>query len=151
MADGSEPIDPAEIIYRRIPPAWAGMPFPSPLAFTPRPEDVEGLSAYRAKYTKDIAEVAYNDRGTHYFIAVLHVRDLIAAGIEIVPSPDLAHGRPGHVHLPAIKYHNRKTPEATNLINLLTTKLSTIRGPFPSSPPARPQDTGQSSPLQILP
>ena len=140
MADGSEPIASEEILYRRVPPVWAGGPFPSPLAFTPRPEDVEGLSAYRAKYAKDIAEVAYNDRGTRYYVAVLQARELIAAGIQIVPSPDLKNGKPGHVHLPAINYHNRKTPEAINLINLLAIKLSKIQGPFPSAPaPHAPQ------------
>src|SRR5689334_11584937 len=117
MADGSEPINPEEVIYRRIPPTWAGDPFPSPLAFTPRPEDVEGLSAYRAKYTKSIAEIALNDRGAQYYVAILKARDLIDAGIEIVASPDLKNGKPGHVHFPAINYGNRKTPEATDLIN----------------------------------
>src|ERR1035437_2840998 len=93
MNDGSEPIDSDEIIYRRVPTIWAGVPFPSPQACTPRKEDVEGLSVYREKYTKTIAEVAYNDRGTQYYVAVLKAHDLIEAGIEIIPSPDLQFGQ----------------------------------------------------------
>ena len=132
MADGYEPIAADEILYRRVPEIWAGGPFPSPLAFTPRAEDAEGLSAYRAKYTKDIGEIAYNERGAQYHVAVLRVRDLLAAGIEIVPSPDLARGKPGHVHLPAINYGDRKRVEVLELINLLATKLCELRGPFPA-------------------
>jgi hypothetical protein len=134
MDDGSEPIDPTEILYRRIPAVWATSPFPSPLAFTPRPEDIEGLSVYRAKYVRSIDEIALNPRGAVYCVATLLAKNLMDAGIAIVPSPDRTSNKPGHAHLPAINYNQRKTPQAVNFINLLATKLCTIHGPFPATP-----------------
>ena len=97
---------------------------------------MEGLSVYRAKYTKTMGEVAYNERGASYYVAVLKARDLLEAGIDIVPSPDLKNAKPGHAHLPAINYANRKEPRVVNLINLLATELCETYGPFPGTSPA---------------
>jgi hypothetical protein len=141
MDEGSESIQPAEILYRRIPAVWATSPFPSPLAFTPRPEDIEGLSVYRAKYCRSIEEIALNPRGAVYCVASLLAKDLMDAGIAIIPSPDRTNNKPGHAHLPAINYHQRKAPEVVNFISLLATKLSTVHGPFPGTP----AETGPTS------
>jgi len=133
MVEGTEPIEDDEELYRRIPVSRYDPeidPCPSRRAFRPHEYDTNGLSVFRAKYKKP-QEVARNDRGKRYYVAVLRAGDLRACGIEVVPSPippdDL-----GHAELPGLRYDNRRETEGLQL--LLAEQLCVkVMGPFPQA------------------
>jgi hypothetical protein len=129
MADGREPIEDDEIIYRRIPtPAYydpSVSPFPSPMAFHPRCNDLTGLSVYRAKY-KTPEQVAATGRDRPFYIAELRAGDLRRHGIEVVPVP--LPDDPGHAELPGLTYAKRRFVQEHEV--LLARKLCRILGPF---------------------
>ena len=137
MLDGTEPIADGEELYRRIPISnnWydpATDSRPSPKAFRPHRADETGLSVFRAKYnTPD--QVAENERGSRYYIAVLRAGDLRANGLEVVPKavpPDC----PGHAEILSLTYENRRTAEAEGQQLLLAERLCVrIEGPFPEA------------------
>lgn len=132
-ADGTEPVEDEERLYRRVPihPQYfdhAVDAHPTPFAFRPRQEDSTGLSVYRAKY-KSMNEVAANSRGKRYFIAVMVVGALRARGIEVEPRP--LPQDPGHAEIPGLRYDNRSTQQAEEWQVALATALSTVEGPFP--------------------
>jgi hypothetical protein len=136
MLDGTEPIADDEELYRRIPVStnWydpdTDAP-PSPRAFRPHEDrDGTGLSLYRGKFCTP-REVAQNDRGKQYYIAVLRAGDLRAHGIEITPAP-IPPDKLGHAELPGLRADNRRDTEETQM--LLAERLSVrIEGPFPAS------------------
>lgn len=132
--DGIEPISNDELLYRRIPMAMGWYePLvdrnPSPKAFRPRKHDTDGLSLSRAKYaTLDAA--AAGREGKQYYVAVLRVGDLRAAGIAVQPDP--REGDPGHVILPALTYDRRRSDEALEMqVRLAEPLCLRVEGPFP--------------------
>lgn len=132
MADGREPIEDDEILYRRIPtqPAYHDpnlSPLPTPKAFHPRRDDRTGLSVYRAKY-KMPKQVAANDRSKTFYVAELRAGELREQGIEIIPAP--LPDDPGHAELPGIKYDDRKSDSVVRWELLLAHKLCRILGPY---------------------
>ncbi len=134
MPDGTEPILDEELLYRRVPVSQKyyrpGIDKPaSPEAFRPnKNRDQTGLSVFRAKYVSP-EEVAQNDRGSKYFVAVLRAGDLRSQGIEVVPRPTEEAG-PGHAELPGLRSENRRETEGEQ--KLLARKLSLeILGPYP--------------------
>jgi len=132
MADGTEPIEDNELLYRRIPSVYFNRendPHPSPMAFRPRKYDKTGLSFYREKHSSP-AEVASSGAGERYYVAVLRAGDLRAHGIEVVPMP--VPGNPGHAELPDLRYENRKEKTQEGWQRLLAEKLCLrVEGPFP--------------------
>ena len=132
MADGTEPVDDHETLYRRIMLEHfdpdQGLE-PSPKAFHPRKYDQTGLSVFRAKYATP-EDVARNDRGKRYYIAVLRAVDLRANGLDVIPRTE--GNVPGHAELPGLTYENRYTDAAVEAKQLLARKLCLkILGPLP--------------------
>lgn len=135
MQPGEEPLVDDELIYRRIPtqPEFfnpAIDPDPTPRAFRPRKDDKTGISVYRAKY-KSPEQVATNDRGKQFFVAVLNVGELRARGIEVAPDPNLPDD-PGHAEITDLTYVNRKTPASKEIMVQLAHELTReVVGPLP--------------------
>ncbi|HDY66120.1 MAG TPA: hypothetical protein ENH84_07820 [Phycisphaerae bacterium] len=132
MSDGAEIIEDDEFLYRRIL-LWLynqndGLK-PSPKAFHPGRHDQTGISVYRAKYTTP-AQVARNDQGKRYYIAILRAGDLHEHGIRVVPK-NSGHP-PGHAELPDMTYVNRRTDTVKEAEMLLSQKLCIkVLGPLP--------------------
>jgi len=100
-ADGTEPIDDEELLYRRIPKSqgWydPALPCPvSPEAFGPQKHDEKGISVWRAKY-RTLKEAAQGRPGKTYYVAVFRAGDLKEKGIEVTPTPH--EGGPGHASI----------------------------------------------------
>ncbi len=98
-------------------------------AFRPRPEDTTGLSLYRRRFqsAEDLAQQGRSPDG--YWVAILTVGDLQAAGIELQcdnPSD------PSHVILPDLRADNKKTNEGLELMEKLARLVRRVDGPFPS-------------------
>ncbi len=132
MGDGSEPIENDEYLYRRIllqyyDPSQGSEP--SPNAFHPRDYDKTEISVFRAKYVTP-EQVAQNDRGKRYYVAVLRAGDLRDNGIEVVPRIE-GHEQ-GHAELLDLKSENRRTDAVEEAQQLLARKLCLeVLGPFP--------------------
>ena len=137
MLDGTEPILDEEELYRRIPvsTSWYDATkdqHPSPKAFRPRASDVSGLSVFRAKYTSG-RDVAQNNRGARYYVAVLRAGDLRMHGIDVIPKP-IPPTELGHAELPGLRYDNRGDNEAEGWQVLLAERLCLrIEGPYPEA------------------
>lgn len=134
ITDGSEPIDDAEVLYRRIPDSkgWydAGSPPSSlsPDAFRPTENDTTGLSLSRAKY-KSVEDAALGRPGKTFWVAKLLAGEMRLHGIELVPRP--LPGDPGHAEIPSMTYPVRKSAECEGRTVLLAGKLTLeIFGPF---------------------
>ncbi len=135
-SDGTDPIAEDEILYRNIP-ARSGWYDPSnapPLkdeAFTPKRHDPTGISLWRQKYKNTCEDAAVEmPQGKSYYVAVLRAGDLIANGIEVVPSP--GEGGSGHASIPVLNYADRKTARVMELARLIASELcSSVEGPFP--------------------
>lgn len=127
--DGSEPVEDAEILYRRVPACYMSEsdPRPSPQAFHPQQRDTAGLSMFRAKY-RNAADVARGASKQPYYVAVVKASDLRRHGMTIVPRVET--GGPGHVEIPELNYADRHSDRSLELKVLLVEKLSTIEGPF---------------------
>jgi hypothetical protein len=134
LPSGHEPVEDDEIIYRRIPVSmnWYSASGLSPQAFDPRKDEVSGISVYRAKY-KSIEEAAKGLGKQGYYVALLRVGDLRAAGIEVAPCP--LEGDPGHAELPGLTCHNRMDNEAVERKSLLAALTLEVKGPFKLPPP----------------
>ena len=132
MDDGTEPIEDEEYLYRRIVFKYFDPDQgeePSPQAFHPRSYDKTGLSVFRAKYVTP-EQVAKNDRGKQYYVAVLRAGDLRAQGLDVVPRPE--GNAPGHAELPGLTYDSRRTDAVEEAQQLLARKLCLkILGPLP--------------------
>lgn len=132
MGDQAEPIEDDEDLYRRIPLQYfdprQGRE-PSPHAFHPGKHDETGISLFRARYISP-EEVAQNDRGKQYYVAVLRAGQLRANGLDVVPRPD--EHKAGHAEIPSLTYENRHNDAAEEAKQLLARKLCReILGPFP--------------------
>ena len=132
MADGTEPIDDDELLYRRVPIVHFNQsndPKPTPEAFRPHANDTTGLSIYRAKY-KGVEQVAQSPREQRYYVAVFRAGDLRACGIAVEPRPKP--DDPGHAELPGLTYEHRKDDSVLEWKVFLAQKLCLrVEGPFP--------------------
>jgi hypothetical protein len=129
-ADGSEPIDDSELLYRRVPVSQGLIDSQgvSPAAFRPHRNDTTGLSVYRAKY-KSIAEAARGQSASGYFVLAFTAGNARALGIDIAPNP--LPGDPGHAEIPSLTYDVRKTDVALEHQHILARKVPlTVHGPF---------------------
>lgn len=132
MGDGAEPIEDDELLYRRVVLEYFNGgkgEEPSPEAFSPRTYDKTGISLFRAKYTTP-QDVAQNDRGKRYWVAVLRAGNLRANGLQVLPK---AEGHPtGHAEIPDLTYENRHEDAAEEAKQLLARKLCLeVLGPLP--------------------
>ena len=131
-ADGSEPLDDDELIYRRIL-AKAGHFNPdsrrlSPEAFRPGKHDETGISVDRNKY-RTLEEAAHGRNENGYYVAVLCVGDLRREGLDVVPKPTLDNS--GHAEIPALNYCERRSDQVQQWKVLLAHKLTRrVEGPF---------------------
>ncbi len=127
-ADGDDPVDDAEILYRRILPAHFPQPspHPSPKAFRPTKADTTGLSLFRAKHMSS-EEVAAEGRGKSYYVAAVRAGDIRRSGMTLECT-----GGKAHVEIPELTYVDRKKPFAEEHQVGLATKLCLrTDGPFP--------------------
>lgn len=134
MGDGTECIEDAEFLYRRIPKPWFNpsiSPYPAFQAFRPNEKDTSGLSLTRAKYISP-EKFAKGGRGKQYYIAILCAGDLRLRGIEVEPKP--IPGECGHAELPGLTWENRRGDEQRRWQNLMAEKLCLeIKGPYPEN------------------
>ncbi|HET6883905.1 MAG TPA: hypothetical protein VFI31_27370 [Pirellulales bacterium] len=131
IGDGTEPVDRDESLYRRIPAStgwYSASGGLSPRAFSPRPDDITGLSFARSKYLS-VEQAARGSGKAGYYIAVLPVAKLLDAGLTVVPRP--LPENPGHVELIDLTYANRKSDASLGIMTSLAEKLTTdVQGPF---------------------
>ncbi|MDP6110621.1 MAG: hypothetical protein QF437_13410 [Planctomycetota bacterium] len=104
MANGNDPVNPDEILFRRIPAStgWyrpGDSPPLEPEAFRPNKNDITGLSVFREKYIST-ERAAQGRPGKSYFVAVFRAGDLIDAGMRVVPRPLEDH--PGHAEIESL-------------------------------------------------
>ena len=130
-----EPVGDDELLFRRIP-AHTDWYNPltrtiSPAAFRPSDNDTTGLSFSRAQLNPlgPSQEAARGRAGKQYYVAVLKVADLRAAGIEVVPVPQLP-SDPGHAEAPSVTSANRKLTPSRENIQLLRSLVVEVVGPF---------------------
>src|SRR5688572_17465779 len=104
MADGTEAIDPNEIVYRRILSKGnhykpGRVPPLSQKAFSPRDIDADGISLIRGAYVQSPQDAAaLGLAGYDYWIIEMRAGDLVNAGMPIAPDPQP--GCPGHALIP---------------------------------------------------
>ena len=136
MADGFEPVEDDEILYRRVPEHWYNAVTNEfdDQAFAPHAtRDVTGLSVSRAKY-KSAEQAAAGRAGKRYYVAKLRAGDLREAGIEIEQRPNTPGGiDPAHAELPDLNSAKRKETLTLERLASLSSKLCLgVEGPFQS-------------------
>src|SRR5262245_60434569 len=87
------PIDPGELILRRIPgpPDYYNPSLPSPVlafAFRPTPQGTDGTSGYTATSVSPGQPASASRRpASYYVIAKLLAADVLALGLTLLPTP----------------------------------------------------------------
>jgi len=113
-----DPIQPDEIILRRIPEAQMGVVgtrCPLPDGFDPhRTADVDGLSVYREKYHTPSQVAGFRTKGSQpTWIARLRAKAITDLGLTLKPDPldpeDGLPARPGHALILEINSPARKS------------------------------------------
>ena len=138
MANGHEPIDDDELLYRRVPMSWysvvTGL---HSSAFGPnRVHDSTGISLSRAKYkTAEQAAVSPSRPDKSYYVAVLRAGDVRQAGMNIVPRPTA--GNPSHCECTDLRADNYRDTETLERQARLVELCLRVEGPFPP-PPVKP-------------
>jgi hypothetical protein len=78
---------------------------------------------------RTIEQAAEGKSARGYYVAVLRVGDLRAAGIDVIGKP--VEGNPGHAELPSLTSANRDTPKAEETMKKLAERLTLrVEGPF---------------------
>jgi hypothetical protein len=154
MADGTEPIDPSETIYRRVPKrGTAYKPNRNPAlganAFNPRPTDADGVSVTRASYVSGPDEAAaLGAEGMEFYVIAFLARDLQAVGMEIVPDPN--NECLGHALIRNIHAANSELPQIQAIKNQARMGKYHAFGPFPGKMKITPPGGDpQTSPAAI--
>jgi hypothetical protein len=131
MGEGDEPVEDAEVLYRRVPELKMDLARRRPLdvGFRPHPEkDHDGISLFRAKYhpPKDLR--GRQSRRPCWF-AVLVAVDLRRIGLGPVPRP-IPEAK-GHVTVPELNSSNGKTDQALKWQQQLADEITReVLGPF---------------------
>jgi len=141
MADGTEPVDPSEIIYRRIIRSIKGGHYnpdrPQPLshkAFGPRPIDTDGISFLRQKYVSSPEQAAAEGAiGHEYWIIEMLAGDLEGVGVKIEPAP--LEDCIGHAVAPTINASNGDQSEVLAAMDRARNLKYKPFGPFPGKKP----------------
>ncbi|HZL37371.1 MAG TPA: hypothetical protein VFC78_18780 [Tepidisphaeraceae bacterium] len=134
MLDGSEPIDPNEIVYRRVPAGTIYKPNREPplsqKAFSPRDVDKDGVSIMRGSYVSGPEEAAAEGlAGMQFHVIAFRAGDLIAEGMMLKPDP--IPGCPGHALVANINASNRDLPAIQALLDRSRRLNFSAHGPFP--------------------
>jgi len=147
----NDPIQPEEIVLRRVPEAQmnGGPPFNlSANAFDPHPtRDTDGLSVYRrAFHTPQEAADFRTKSKSRAWVAELPVSAITALGLTIEPKPldataDLP-AQPGHAVIPALNSADRKAPKVDEWKQQLVAAVTHVNGPF--DPPIVTSPTDQA-------
>lgn len=144
----NDPIQPEEIVLRRVPEAQmnGGPPFNlSANAFDPHPtRDTDGLSVYRrAFHTPQEAADFRTKSKSKAWVAKLPASAITALGLTIEPRPLDASAdmpaQPGHSVVRELNSESRKTPQADQWRQQLLAAVTTVTGPYEA--PASPQET----------
>ena len=140
MADGTEPIDPDEIIYRRVPIGSVYKPNRNPAlsqkAFSPRNCDSDGVSVIRAKFLNGPRDAAAEGcLGMEFYVIEFRAGDLQGAGATIMPDPEL--DCVGHALVTNINAANRDLSETQSLMQRCRNLTYRAHGPFPGNKPMR--------------
>src|SRR5579862_947909 len=106
--DDSQPVDPSEFLYRRIPRVYfqAGSPLQFRIiAFRPTANDTTGLSVFRAVFVQpvDILANLEADKQKEFYVVRLAVPDLHLLGLTVRPDPDPS-GPAGHAVIPELSW-----------------------------------------------
>lgn len=131
MCDGTEPIDPDEVLYRRVLTDYydpAKSPHPLVRGYHPNSSDTTGLSLTRAKYSSLQEEAARGRNPKGYYVAELRAADLFEREIKIVPKPEL--GNLGHCELPELTFQSRRSDRAIEIESILADLSTDLKGPF---------------------
>jgi hypothetical protein len=142
MADGTEPLDPNEIVYRRVIKGShyksnRSPPVLSPRAFSPRPKDLDGISFVRQKYVSGPEEAAALGSIDHeYWIIAMRAGDLEREGIVLEPKP--TQDCIGHAVAPGINPENAEQPEVLARMLRASSQPFTAHGPYPGKAPPPP-------------
>ena len=125
MPDGTEPIDPNEIIYRRVFHDYynpkKNPPYLSPKAFNPiDSNDNDGISVTRAAYSATPQDVGSAGRiNKKYYVIEMLAGDLESIGLFVKPNP--IGGNIGHAIIPALNAKDRDSVEVQEKLVLLRT------------------------------
>ncbi len=136
MGEEIDPIDIAEILYRRIPASqgWydEATKVLNSAAFHPNRNDETGISIVRGKY-KTPEQAAMGRSGKTYYLAVLKANELAERQINAVSRPDLPSGETdiSHAELPGLNAGNRRSFEVAGMEEMLAQELTIeVLGPF---------------------
>ena len=135
--DGTEPLAPAEIVFRRVSEksGWYDPESDRPfdwLAFRPNAKDVRGLSVWREK-DKTAEQAAANGArsGRRYFVFCLRVDPLREASVVVEPSPE--QGGPGHasfVNMNTSAYQQNKNAVRELAEKIASDLIERVAGPL---------------------
>ncbi len=112
MDDELGPVEEHEFVLRRVAVSVCrldlAIPF-SPAAFRPHEtNDTDGLSVYREKAVTQAADVLFavaEEKRGKFFVVRWVVRELVALGLTVVPSPE-PDDIPGHCVIPELSWSN---------------------------------------------
>jgi hypothetical protein len=140
MPDGTEPIDPDEIVYRRVVDRSGfyksdRQPPLSDSAFKPAPRDTDGISFTRAKYVSadPILAAAGGYQGKNYFVIEMRADDLMSLGVTFKPRP--LPDDPGHTVIPELNIKVIDAPSAVMIRDRARRLPFKAHGPYPGSRP----------------
>jgi hypothetical protein len=131
MAAGSDPIDDAEVLLRRIPAAFRPDPGAPPTldAFLPhRANDPDGLSLTRQRFAE--AEVVGRSApaGRACYVGRVTAGQIRRAGMNVVPDPKP--DNPGHALIPELNSSARGDPALRLRARQLLDACTDVVGPF---------------------
>ena len=149
----NDPIQPDEIILRRVPEdqMGSGNPrLPLPDGFDPhRTNDADGLSVYREKYHTPAQAAGFRTRGSKpTWIARLRAKSITDLGLTLKPDPrepeDGLPARPGHALIVEMNTPARKSDAVEQWKQQLLSSVIGVEGgdagfPAPVAAPAAPQ------------
>jgi hypothetical protein len=139
----NDPIQPEEIILRRVPeaqmdpsePRW-----PRIEAFGPHPyNDTDGLSVYRAKFHTPAEAAGFRTKSKKKtWIAMLKASSITALGLTLRPDPlekteDLPE-QPGHALIVEMRTEQRLSYDVDQWKNSLLAAVIGVEGPFEPPP-----------------
>lgn len=130
-ADGTEPIDDAEVLLRRIPAAFRADPVGPPQldAFLPhRTRDPDGLSVTRRKYALPEAVGRTAPAGKACYVGCLTASLIRSVGLDVVPDPQPAN--PGHAVIVGLDSASRGDPNTRLKAKRLLDGCTDLAGPF---------------------
>ena len=132
-----DPIQPDEIILRRIPESQVGTDdprWPLPAGFDPhRTNDTDGLSVYREKHHSPEQVAGFRTKGTKpTWVARISAKSIIDLGLTLIPDPRGPEyglpARPGHALIKEINSDHRKSDKVAEWKQGLVSKVIDVAG-----------------------